>query len=360
MNLDLSQEEFGVLVTAATEDIGRITSLFLKTTEQEIDGERVTASLGNGFVNFETHTSAVLAIERLNNADLVKQLAPELPQPGKVLCATQAVSKSKRKKEGNDARNLYVKNIAETVTEERLREAFSAFGNITSLKIALNDAGVSRGFGFISFQTLAEGRNAITMGHNMVLEGKSLYVAFHQPKETRQQQLKQHFQRTPTNGPRGTPMLPMRVPMPAPIPVPNGPSGIPPTGAPSYPAFFGVVPPYAPMYGPGQMQMPMAMRGEGSGPADGNLSFFAQPSFPPMFTQGSAPRPGEVPVEGHPAFSGAPPPFTPMYMQGLPPYGFPMGEMLPWGFPPGPWTQPNYPPFGYPPQEPLQGLPPNQ
>ncbi|MCK4729454.1 MAG: RNA-binding protein, partial [Desulfobacterales bacterium] len=46
--------------------------------------------------------------------------------------------------------NIYVGNLSREVTEEDLRQAFEAFGEVTSVKI-INDkyTGESRGFGFV-------------------------------------------------------------------------------------------------------------------------------------------------------------------------------------------------------------------
>lgn len=56
--------------------------------------------------------------------------------------------------------NLYVKNLDPDVTEEALREKFSGFGEITSLVIAKNENGTSRGFGFINFDSPDDAKQA--------------------------------------------------------------------------------------------------------------------------------------------------------------------------------------------------------
>ena len=55
--------------------------------------------------------------------------------------------------------NLYVKNLDDTVDEKGLRDSFEKFGEITSVKIALdeNTPPVSKGFGFVCFKDAEAG-----------------------------------------------------------------------------------------------------------------------------------------------------------------------------------------------------------
>ncbi|CAF4854699.1 unnamed protein product, partial [Rotaria magnacalcarata] len=43
--------------------------------------------------------------------------------------------------------NLYIKNLDDTIDDERLRKEFAKFGSITSAKI-MSENGRSKGFGF--------------------------------------------------------------------------------------------------------------------------------------------------------------------------------------------------------------------
>ncbi|GJV90672.1 polyadenylate-binding protein 7 [Tanacetum coccineum] len=49
--------------------------------------------------------------------------------------------------------NVYVKNIDDDVTENKLQECFSQCGTITSAKLMVNEKGISKGFGFLCFST---------------------------------------------------------------------------------------------------------------------------------------------------------------------------------------------------------------
>ena len=47
--------------------------------------------------------------------------------------------------------NLYVKNLDDSFTDEKLREVFGEFGKITSAKVMTDKNGASKGFGFVCF-----------------------------------------------------------------------------------------------------------------------------------------------------------------------------------------------------------------
>jgi len=86
--------------------------------------------------------------------------------------------------------NVYVKNIEDHITEDKLRKEFEPYGKIVSLTIMTNEKRVSKGFGFVCYSTPEEAQRAIAeVGKNKLLPGcsKPLYVAIHEPREIRQQ-----------------------------------------------------------------------------------------------------------------------------------------------------------------------------
>jgi len=79
--------------------------------------------------------------------------------------------------------NVYVGNLSREVTEEDLREAFEAFGKVTSVTI-LKDrfSGEPRGFGFVEMPAKAEGLSAITGLEGKELKGRTLKVNEARPR----------------------------------------------------------------------------------------------------------------------------------------------------------------------------------
>lgn len=71
--------------------------------------------------------------------------------------------------------NLYVKNLAEDVTEDLLRDKFSRFGKVTSVVIMKNDMGKSKGFGFVNFESPEAAKKAVKALNGSLL-GKHLLI----------------------------------------------------------------------------------------------------------------------------------------------------------------------------------------
>jgi RNA recognition motif-containing protein len=72
--------------------------------------------------------------------------------------------------------NIYVGNLAREVTDEDLREAFEAFGQVNSATVIKDRfSGESRGFGFVEIPSKNEAQTAITeMNGKDEMNGKEL------------------------------------------------------------------------------------------------------------------------------------------------------------------------------------------
>ena len=55
-----------------------------------------------------------------------------------------------------------MKNIDDMIDDEKLREAFTPFGNISSAKVMIDDKGTSKGFGFVCFANQEEATKAVS------------------------------------------------------------------------------------------------------------------------------------------------------------------------------------------------------
>jgi polyadenylate-binding protein len=89
--------------------------------------------------------------------------------------------------------NLYVKNLSDQIDDEKLREEFSKFGAIQSAHVMLDQAGKSRGFGFVCLSSQDEASRAVTEMNGKMLDSKPLYVALAQRKDVRRQQLEAQY-----------------------------------------------------------------------------------------------------------------------------------------------------------------------
>jgi len=111
----------------------------------------------------------------------------------RIVSEQKATDKSERIK-SFIGKNLYVRNLSDAVTDEKLRVAFAAFGMIKSCRIMKDEAQRSRGFGFVCMESNEEATKALQMLNNNMFEGKPLYVALWQPREERRQFLqRQHL-----------------------------------------------------------------------------------------------------------------------------------------------------------------------
>lgn len=151
--------------------------------------------LGYGFVSYEDHVAAQAALDAMNG-----QLIGE---GGSKLYVGRAQKKKERQQElmrKHEAEkmerysryqgvNLYVKNLEDTVNDERLRKEFTKFGNITSAKVMVDESAHSKGFGFVCFSSPEEATKAVTEMNGRIIVSKPLYVALAQRKEERQAHL---------------------------------------------------------------------------------------------------------------------------------------------------------------------------
>jgi polyadenylate-binding protein len=195
---------------------GNITSCKIQTDESG-------NSKGFGFCSFETPEAAEEAVTKLNGYSLGdKQI-----YVGRFQKKNERQSEIKRRKDAQRQErmnkyqgvNLYIKNLDDTINDERLRAEFAKFGTITSAKV-MTDGSRSKGFGFVCFSAPDEATKAVTEMNGSIVGSKPLYVALAQRKEERRMHLtNQHIQRMATT----------RMPHPQmQLPFPNGMSGIMP------------------------------------------------------------------------------------------------------------------------------------
>lgn len=79
--------------------------------------------------------------------------------------------------------NIYVGNLSFTATEDDLRQAFAAYGQVTSAAIIKDQfTGKSRGFGFVEMPNSNEANAAIAALNGKALAGRTLTVNEARPR----------------------------------------------------------------------------------------------------------------------------------------------------------------------------------
>jgi RNA recognition motif-containing protein len=83
-------------------------------------------------------------------------------------------------------KKLYVGNLAYSVRDNDLEQAFGEFGAVASAKVMMErETGRSKGFGFVEMGNDSEAQEAIAGMHEKKLEGRPLTVNEARPQEPR-------------------------------------------------------------------------------------------------------------------------------------------------------------------------------
>ncbi len=86
-------------------------------------------------------------------------------------------------KEGYNNMKIYVGSLSYEVTEEDLRQEFSAFGEVTSVSIITDKiSGRPKGFGFVEMASKSEGEAAITGLNGQTLRDRTIVVNESRPR----------------------------------------------------------------------------------------------------------------------------------------------------------------------------------
>jgi RNA recognition motif-containing protein len=73
--------------------------------------------------------------------------------------------------------NIFIGNLSYNVAEGDLRQAFEAFGQVTSATVIKDEqSGRSKGFGFVEMPVQAEARSAIEVLNGKALKGRTITV----------------------------------------------------------------------------------------------------------------------------------------------------------------------------------------
>ncbi|XP_005740560.1 polyadenylate-binding protein 1-like isoform X3 [Pundamilia nyererei] len=170
------------------EKLKEVFSAFGRTLSVRVMKDEKGRSRGFGFVNYAHHEDAQKAVNEMNG----KEINGKILYVGRAQKRLERQGELKRKfdqiKQDRIQRyqgvNLYVKNLDDSIDDERLRKEFAPYGTITSAKV-MTDGSQSKGFGFVCFSSPEEATKAVTEMNGRIVATKPLYVALAQRREER-------------------------------------------------------------------------------------------------------------------------------------------------------------------------------
>jgi len=131
-------------------------------------------SLGYAYVNYNATADGEKALEELNYT-VIKG------RPCRIMWSQRDPA---LRKTGQG--NIFIKNLDAAIDNKALHDTFVAFGNILSCKVAQDEHGNSKGYGFVHYETDEAASQAIKHVNGMLLNEKKVYVGHHIPKKDRQ------------------------------------------------------------------------------------------------------------------------------------------------------------------------------
>ncbi|GAB1601323.1 polyadenylate-binding protein 1-like [Argonauta hians] len=148
-------------------------SLFGEILSSKIVSDE-SGSKGYGFVHFESEEDAQNCIDKTNGMLL----------NGKKVFVGKFVPHKDRNRSKNTKgfTNIYIKNFADKLSDESLRRLFEKYGTVISARVMTDNAGKSKGFGFVSFADKSEAEKAVNDLNGIEICGRELYIGRAQTK----------------------------------------------------------------------------------------------------------------------------------------------------------------------------------
>ncbi|CAI5757559.1 unnamed protein product [Candida verbasci] len=142
-----------------------------------------------GFVHYEDAESANAAIESVNGMLLNDREVYVAKHESK------EVRESKKNEIKANFTNVYIKNLAQSLSEDEIKKLFEPFGEITSFHLEKDSEGTSKGFAFINFENHDAAQKSIDELNDKEVEGLKLYVGRAQKKSERSSELRESFEK---------------------------------------------------------------------------------------------------------------------------------------------------------------------
>ncbi|KAL6453680.1 PAB1 Polyadenylate-binding protein [Candida maltosa Xu316] len=131
-------------------------------------------SLGYAYVNYHKFEDGEKAIDELNYS-LIEG------RPCRIMWSQRDPS-ARRSGDGN----IFIKNLHPAIDNKALHDTFSAFGKILSCKVATDELGQSKCFGFVHYETAEAAEAAIENVNGMLLNDREVFVGKHVSKKDRE------------------------------------------------------------------------------------------------------------------------------------------------------------------------------
>jgi len=131
-------------------------------------------SLGYAYVNFHMMVDAERALDTMNYT-MIKG------RPIRIMWSHRDPSIRKSGKG-----NIFIKNLDKSIDNKMLYDTFCTFGNILSCKIAYDEEGRSKGYGFVHYETEEAAETAIEKVDGKMLKEKIVYVGKFKRKAERE------------------------------------------------------------------------------------------------------------------------------------------------------------------------------
>lgn len=141
-------------------------------------------SLGYAYVNYNNTADGERALEELNYT-VIKG------KPCRIMWSQRDPA---LRKTGQG--NVFIKNLDSAIDNKALHDTFAAFGNILSCKVAQDEFGGSKGYGFVHYEAAESATNAIKHVNGMLLNDKKVFVGHHvarKDRESKFEEMKANF-----------------------------------------------------------------------------------------------------------------------------------------------------------------------
>jgi polyadenylate-binding protein len=138
-------------------------------------------SLGYAYVNFHNVNDAERTLDTLNTSLI-------MGKPCRIMWSQRDPSIRK-----TGVGNIFIKNLDPQIGHKELYDHFSEFGSILSCKVAVNESGQSKGYGFVHFESAKSAELAIEKVNNQKIGTREVYVGHFIPSKLRVQNMEKSW-----------------------------------------------------------------------------------------------------------------------------------------------------------------------